>query len=636
MSIIIVVRAPGWRKSGRRFERSDLGWECNTREWPYKLSKVLGAMADLSSVVPSATSGGNTGGSASASFAGLLADVSAGGAGSQRVIEELLGDDPDQFYRGALNALRTAGEESRGLRFLVGLLATHDVLEPLLCEASLPVDRAAAALRIAIQLDPMVETGLARHVAEGVTTGRYPLLATNASRLLDILARVSDGTRILPSLSRLLHSNDVGLRSKAALIMGRSNRSAVWVQSHMTDADPRLRANAIEGLWGVGTEQARDLMMSSLHDTNNRVVGNALYGLYSMGEAVCLAETVKLAAHPVAVFRATAAWVMGETGDSRFRLPVAQLLRDEHPMVRSRALWAVARIKAATAHATTGPPWRLSSLLLESPIASATGPKTMRHVQVAVGAAGFAQPVLRAIQFMLTEDGQPVLNYRLTVRPSPPPMSVVFLFPRGGDAAEPPWVTAALACLAGKRSSDMWAYLPWMPASEAAGSVAPENQENQEIPFTPNRDALADSFRRMASRAESSDMWQTLWRALRAESNVARGKRHVIVFASEEVRGVAGHGLVATVGAARGIVQVISAVPNPALESLCGKTRIHYTYAATPEQIVASVEQAYINLNARFELSYQTLSQEARELKIRIQSPSGWGESTVAILPPAA
>ena len=595
-------------------------------------------MADLTSVVPSATGGGNTGGPAPASFAGLLADVSAGGVGSQRVIEELLGDDPDQFYRGALAALLTQAE-SRGVRFLVGLLVTNDVLEPLLCEPSLTVERAAAAVRIAIQLDPMVETSLARHVAEGVTTGKYPLVAANASRLLDILARVSDGTRILPSLSRLLHSNDVGLRSKAALIMGRSNRSAVWVQSHMTDTDPRLRANAIEGLWGVETEQARDLMMSSLHDTNNRVVGNALYGLYSMGEAACLAETVKLAAHPVAIFRATAAWVMGEAGDSRFRLPVAQLLRDEHPMVRSRALWAVARIKAATAHATTGPPWRLSSLLLETPAAAlAAGPKTMRHVQVAVGAASAAQPVLRAIQFLLTEDGQPVLNYRLTVRPNPPPMSVVFLFPRGGEAEQPPWVTAALACLTGKRSSDMWAYLPWMPTGEAAGSVAPENQETpeiQEIPFTPNHDALADSFRRMASRAESGDMWQTLWRALRAESNVARGKRHVIVFASEPVRGVAGHALVATVGAARGIVQVISAVLNPGLETLCDKTRIHYTYAATPDQIVASVEQAYINLNARFELSYQTLSPEARELKIRIQSPAGWGESTVAIPPPA-
>ncbi|MGA2272834.1 MAG: HEAT repeat domain-containing protein [Bryobacteraceae bacterium] len=590
-------------------------------------------MTDLLNVLPYATSSGRAGDITPTGFAALVANLSAGEARNQELIEELLGNDPDVFYRGALEVLRTQ-EQSRGLRFLVGLLVSNDLLEPLLCEPSLRVEQAAVAVRMAIQLDHMVELSLARHLAEGVTAGTHPLLAANASRLLDILSRVSDGTRILPSLSRLLHSTDAGLRSKAALIMGRSNHSAVWVQSHMSDADPRLRANAIEGLWGVETEEARDLMLASLRDASNRVVGNALYGLYAMGESASLAETIKLAAHPAAVFRATAAWVMGETGDSRFRNTVAQLLRDPHPMVRSRALWSLARIKAATARAATGQPWRVSSLMLETmAAASAAGPKLTRRLQVSVAAAGSAAS-LRAIHFMLSEDGQPVLNYHMTVRPSPPPMSVVFLFPRGGEAQEPPWVTSALGCLAGKRPSDLWAYLPWKPAAETA-NTAPAAQANQEFPFTPNPDALADSFRRMTQRADCADMWQTLWRALRAESNLARGKRHVIVFAAEPVQGVAGPGLVATVGAALGIVQVISSVPNPALEDLCNKARISYTYAAAPEAIIARIEEAYLNLNARYEISYQTLSQEARELKIRIQCPTGWGETSVAIPPPA-
>lgn len=591
-------------------------------------------MTDLLNVLPYATSSGKAGDITPTGFAALVASVSAGEAGNQQRIEELLGNDPDLFCRGALEVLRTQ-EQSRGLRFLVGLLVANDLLEPLLCEGSLQVEKAAGAVRMAIQLDSMVEIGLARHLAEGVTAGTRPLLAANASRLLDILARVSDGTRILPSLARLLHSTDAELRSKAALIMGRSNRSAAWVQSHMSDADPRLRANAVEGLWGVETEEARDLMLAALRDANNRVVGNALYGLYAVGESASLAETIKLATHPAAVFRATAAWVMGETGDPRFREPVAQLLRDPHPMVRSRALRSVARIKAAVARAVTGQPWRLSSLMLETmAAASVAGPKLTRRLQVAVGAAGFAPPALRAIHFMLSEDGLPVLNYHVTVRPSPPPMSVVFLFPRGGEAEEPPWVTGALGCLAGKRPSDLWAYLPWRPAG-GASPAAPAAQANEEFPFTPNRDALENSFRRMTQRADCGDMWQTLWRALRAESSLGRGKRHVIVFAAEQVRGVAGPGLVATVGASLGLVQVISSVPNPALEDLCNKTRISYTYATAREEIIARIEEAYLNLNARYEIGYQTLSQEARELKIRIQCPTGWGETMVAIPPPA-
>ena len=56
----------------------------------------------------------------------------------------------------------------------------------------------------------------------------------------------------------------------------------------------------------------------------------------------------------------------------------------------------------------------------------------------------------------------------------------------------------------------------------------------------------------------------------------------------------------------------------------------------TAEEIVARIEEAYLNLNARYEIAYQTLSREARELKIRIQCPSGWGETSVAIPAPAA
>ena len=599
-----------------------------------KHSKVLRALTDLLNVLPYTTSSRKTGDVTPTGFAALVTSVSSGDAADQQRIEELLRSDPDLFYRGALEALRTQ-EESRGLRFLVGLLVSNDLFETMLCEESLRIDEAVAAAQVAIQLDPMVETGLARHLAEGVTAGTRPLLAAHASRLLDILARVSDGTRILPSLARLLHWTDAGLRSKAALIMGRSNRSASWVRSHMSDADPRLRANAVEGLWGVETAEARELMLAALRDSSNRVVGNALYGLYAMGESAALTETIKVAGHPDAIFRATAAWVMGETGDSRFREPVAQLLRDPHPMVRSRALRSVACIKAATARAATGQPWRLSSLMLGTmAAASAGGPKPTRHLQVAVGALGGAPPVLRAIHFVLSEDGLPVLDYHVTMRPSPPPMSVVFLFPRGGEAQEPPWVTGALGCLAGKRPSDLWAYLPWMAAGEGA-AAAPAAQANQEFPFTPNQGVLADAFRRMTQRADCADMWQTLWRALRAESTLARGKRHVIVFAAEQVRGVAGPGLVATVGAARGIVQVISAVSNPALKELCNKARIGYTHASSPEDIIARIEEAYLNLNARYEIGYQTLSPEARELKIRIQCPSGWGETSVAIPPPA-
>ena len=212
--------------------------------------------------------------------------------------------------------------------------------------------------------------------------------------------------------------------------MGRSNRSAMWVQSRMGDADPRLRANAVEGLWGVETEEARELMLAALHDASNRVVGNALYGLYAMGESVSLAETIKLAAHPLPVFRATAAWVMGETGIGGFatrrrgccgtrtrwcvRGPCVQSRASRQPWLR----WP------------RGSPGRLSSLMLETmAAAAAAGPKQMRRVQVAVAAPGSAAATLRATHFIICEDGQPVMNYRLTARRVRPPCPSSSCFP---------------------------------------------------------------------------------------------------------------------------------------------------------------------------------------------------------------
>ena len=289
---------------------------------------------------------------------------------------------------------------------------------------------------------------------------------------------------------------------------------------------------------------------------------------------------------------------------------------------------------AAAANASAGKPWRLSSLMLETITGATAGAaRRMRRLQIAVAAAdsGLA---FRATHFVLFEDGQPVLNYRLAVRPSPPPMSVVFVCPRGGEAKEPPWLTAVLGCLAAKRPADLWAYLPWLPSAEDGG-IAAEAPAGDELPFTGSHDAIGDALHRLSQRRDCGDMWQTLWRALRGESTVARGKRHVIVFAGERVRGVAGPGLVATIGAARGLVQVISSVPNPALESLCAKTRSAFVYAAEPQQVIARIEEAYLNLTARYEISYQALSQHPRELKVRIQCAAGWGEAMVAIPPPA-
>ena len=126
-----------------------------------------------------------------------------------------------------------------------------------------------------------------------------------------------------------------------------------------------------------------------------------------------------MARHDSALFRATAAWVMGETGDPRFTEAVAGLLREPNVVVRKRAFAALGSIRAAVAQIARGPARRLTARLLES------DPGRRRIVLAVAGC-----PALLPTQIFVAEDGEPVLRYRVVERPLPETLSVVFLAPR--------------------------------------------------------------------------------------------------------------------------------------------------------------------------------------------------------------
>jgi HEAT repeat protein len=171
---------------------------------------------------------------------------------------------------------------------------------------------------------------------------------------MDVLSEIADAARIMPAIMRMMRHPNPHLRSKAVKMIGRGNRSSKWVQSRLGDADPRVRANAVESLWGVDTPEARALLNGAVTDSHHRVAANALLGLHHLGEPSVPAIVVKMAAHESARFRAAAAWVMGETGDSRFTDALRHLITEADAAVRRRAFAALARIKAAHGQPPTG------------------------------------------------------------------------------------------------------------------------------------------------------------------------------------------------------------------------------------------------------------------------------------------
>jgi hypothetical protein len=264
-------------------------------------------------------------------------------AGKSR-IKELLNHDPLAFLQAAVRVIKSAPSSLRGVQFMVSLLAANNLLLLTLCDPALDLAQAASLARMALQLDPMMDVALAKKVADATALGE-PL--PNAGRLMDVLGEISTGNRITSSLMRLWRSSDPQMRSKAVLLIGRSNRSVQWAQSRLAETDPRIRANAVEALWGLDTAEAKAVLRAAAADSNNRVAGNALFALYAMGDDSAIPEMLKMAASDCPQFRCSAAWAMGETGDPQFSETLARLMSESSAFVRKRAFVELSRLKAA-------------------------------------------------------------------------------------------------------------------------------------------------------------------------------------------------------------------------------------------------------------------------------------------------
>ena len=229
---------------------------------------------------------------------------------------------------------------TNAIDFVIGLLVSQGHLFELLRRRALTRDEAAEVARRAIRLDPKADLDLARRLAGEAAT----LSSSAATRLLDVLGAVSNVKRILPCLLLLLRASDARVRSKVVLMMARTNRNVDWARKCLSDPDPRTRASAVEGLWGTNSGEARELLKSAARDENNRVAANALYALYEIGEEWTVPELLRMSSSDLPIFRASAAWAMGETGDRRFALALERMQGDPKEIVRRRAEAARLRI----------------------------------------------------------------------------------------------------------------------------------------------------------------------------------------------------------------------------------------------------------------------------------------------------
>jgi hypothetical protein len=174
-------------------------------------------------------------------------------------------------------------------------------------------------------------------------------------------------------------------------------------------------------------------------------------------------------------------------------------------------------------------------------------------------------------------------------------MTVIFLFPCDVHDA---WDPGALRCLSWKRSNDLWSVLHY--------SETPE-------------------------RTDCTGFWSAVHRAVLPGNSPVRGARHMIVLAPEDAGNCSEDEVIAAVHASGTSIEVLSPTANPGLREFCSRVKARFHLLEDMASAKDLVSLAYLSLLARYEIRYQPVSPDATSLKLRVQTPAGWGETMVPL-----
>jgi hypothetical protein len=547
-----------------------------------------------------------------------------------RALREVFEQDQEGFYAAVLPVLRK-NDDSRGFRYLAALFVSNGLINRVLCDGALTVAEAVFMARLALQIDPLLDIALAKQAAENPD----PSLSERTERVLAVLSAVSDGGRVLPWLSVLLRHPSPRVRSKAALMLGRGTRNARWVEKILHEDDARVRANAVESIWGVESGGGvREVLEAAAADPNNRVAGNALLALYRLGEASTCRAILQMAERETPAHRATAAWLMGEIEDPRFCSLLARLMADGDATVRRRAHLSVKRLREAAGRMQTAPG---VALVIGPP--QAAGEEWKVSVAYALGAEA-ARVHPKPTEFVPFEEDRPVFDYQVEILTPPESLAVALLAPAVPSSSLGVWLPGIHGCLEGKRNSDLWAVVKYR---EAAGGfneadVLPARYSSNLRMLaaslsTPELDILPDFLRRTAAAqppAGAADIVPGFWTAVRRAAGFgqgpSRGARHMLVLNLEERDAPDDLDvLVNTIKGQRIRVHSISTAACPVLEELSRRTGgICYT-GVGESGAVECLRTAYALLLARYTIRYRSLF-PGKRLRLQIRSGDGWLE----------
>jgi hypothetical protein len=553
----------------------------------------------------------------------LVWDFDRDPAGNAWLIRDFVAARPKALYDVAMELL-VMKNETHGADYVISLLATGDQLLKALCDPRVNREQALRLGRAAAQKDPRVDVLLGRHLADRAYTITSASCPPELQRILEVIAEISDGSRILPFLMTLARQPNPHVHSKALLLIGRVSRNAKWLQNRLSDPDPRARANAIESVWGLDAPEIRDLLRGLLQDADNRAAGNALVGLYQLGDCAAVSALYEMCAHESYRFRATAAWAIGEVGDPRFRKQLARLVGESNPLVRARAFSALTRMRTAERNVSDRE-WQVC--------AAASGTATAEQWQCFVHVTSADRqeiPVLLPTQLVPFENGEPVMRYSAECREISEVTSIAWLAPGTEDAHGSRWGRGVTACLEWKRIADAWAFLRYGSASSPGQKD--ESAESGRFQFLSKTAALEPHLYRAPDVERCPSLTQAIRKAAQSENTPARGKRQIVLTnLSPPGEESSQFQFLATVlQTAHSSLHVLSLVPHAALESLAKASQGSFELVRSAEEISSGLMHVYLRVIARYLVRYRPPAGIAeRTPRMAVYGPNRWAEADV-------
>lgn len=567
----------------------------------------------------------------------ILDDFPASPARAAKALRALIDGDENAFFEAVLPILRSSAE-TQGFQYLLTLLLSKGILLRPLCDPTMfTLAEAVHISKRLKQVDPGFDVRLLRALIGQTGQDRCKLeeiASSNAGiRLLEIMAEISDGSRILPTMTQLVRHPDARVRSKAALLVGRSNKNHKWVEERLSEDDPRVRANAVESLWGADTEGSRAVFLSALSDPDNRVVGNALLGLYRLGHPSSIRMIDDLVEHPDRNFRITGVWVMGESGDPRYMPVLARLIAEGNPELRANALRAIAKLKKAR-NIRVQP----LNVFLGEIKTSASG---WHEVNMAISPRPRQTiPDLNVTNIAIWEDAALLNDYDVEQRGKHEPLAIAFAFPRFLERFSHERDIQELAmerALQHKRRLDVWMVLKYVRGGYSSGPTDADLLSTR-MRFTTDPEIILGVMSGPGKRLGcAGDLDQAFRILVESTSHVRAGRHLVLVCQSPQDYFTTNleHELFAA-EIANASVHIITPAPTDQMYEVCSRTAGNLLIAQDASGIPELLERLCSSLLNMYRIRFNSRNPYATGLHVQVCTTDGIGETTRSLLPPGA